>query len=302
MESSIQYKCIQTVGTGQPVYICFLTAEDRTATFKGMKPFVLLPFLLAMLLCATPLVVVLQLPALWFLTDATYRANVYSFQQPGLSLCMLAKGYRLRTLTVKADVDHQTLAMVLEGKEGYVVCSPPITQALHGLERVGEEAVFVGMGQASQKAPLFDCMILTQADERIWQEAVDGRKSEVLYIRSSDAQYLPKEFPTDLIVTKQESENDVQFARRIEQMLQANPIIHLYAPRLGAWALPLLGKDTLLWTVEASYRSVIPPSNLYGVVAEDLSRTFKQLLESERTDIIAVKRLFTGREMHGSWL
>ncbi|KAF5037809.1 hypothetical protein DSECCO2_560740 [anaerobic digester metagenome] len=94
----------------------------------------------------------------------------------------------------------------------------------------------------------------------------------------------------------------MQFARRIEQMLQANPIIHLYAPRLGAWALPLLGKDTLLWTVEASYRSVIPPSNLYGVVAEDLSRAFTQLLESERTDIIAVKRLFTGREMHGSWL
>lgn len=279
-----------------------MTAEDRPATFYAMKPFVLLPYLLAMLLCATPFGVVLQLPALWFLTDATYHANVYSLQQPGLSLCMLAKGYRLHALTVQADIDARTLDMLLEKKKGYVICSPPITQALCDFERVGEEVVFVGMGQANQEGPLFDRMILTQSDERIWQEALDTTKREALYIRSSDAHSLPKRFPTDLIVTKEESESDEQFAQRIGQTLQTNPIIHLYAPSLGAWALPLAGKDTLLWTVEASFRNVIPPANLYGVVAEDLCQAFMQLLESETEDIVVEKRLFTGREMRGSWL
>jgi len=71
---------------------------------------------------------------------------------------------------------------------------------------------------------------------------------------------------------------------------------------MGEWALPLLGQASLLWTVEGSYKHVIPPSHLYGVVVEDLVRTFKQVTETAATNILADKRLLTAREMHGSWL
>ncbi|MDD2394372.1 MAG: hypothetical protein PHF06_00925 [Sphaerochaeta sp.] len=265
-----------------------------------MKTHVLLPYLFALLLTATPLAYVLLLPSLLFLTDATYMENVYEPQRLRLSVSMLANGYRLRTIGVKADVDEQTLQAILGEENGYVICSPVITQALQGFDSVDYEGVWVGMGKSA--SPVFGRMIATHADEGIWQKIVDKRKSEILYIRDNESQYRPRGVPPDLVLTKGESESDGQFTQRIRKALLVNPVIHLYVPSMGEWALPLLGQASLLWTVEGSYKHVIPPSHLYGVVVEDLVRTFKQVTETAATNILADKRLLTAREMHGSWL
>ncbi|NBK25498.1 MAG: hypothetical protein EOM68_26190 [Spirochaetia bacterium] len=267
-----------------------------------MKPHVLLPYLFALLLGATLLVFILLLPPLWFLTDATYKENVYEPQRLGLFGSTLANGYRLRVITLEADLDVQNLQALLEEKSGYVICSPVITQALRGLVAVDFAGVLVGMGPSHRGSSVFDRMIATEADQTIWQSIVDTRETEVLFIRDSDSQYHPVRVPSDLVLTKLESEDDEQFTQRIRKALQINPVIHLSVPRMGEWALPLLGQPSLLWTVEASYKHVIPPSHLFGVVAEDLGRTFRQVIEKEDTNIVAVKRLLTGREMHGSWL
>ena len=266
-----------------------------------MKTHVLLPYLFALLLIATPLVHVLLLPPLLFLTDATYNQNVYEPQRLGLFASMLANGYRLDTIVVEADVDAQTLRAILGEETGYVICSPVITQALQGFDSVDFEGLWVGMGPEKSASPVFGRMILIHADEDIWQNAVDKRKSEILFIRDNESLYRPGGVPLDLVLTKEESERDEQFTQRIRKALQLNPVIHLYVPKLGQWALPLLGQASLLWTVEGSYKHVIPPSHLFGVVVEDLAWTFRQVLETEAKTILAEKRLLTGREIRGSW-
>ena len=266
-----------------------------------MKTHVLLPYLFALLLTATPLAYVLLLPSLLFLTDATYMENVYEPQRLRLSVSMLANGYRLRTIGIKADVDEQTLQAILGEENGYVICSPVITQALQGFDSVDDEGIWVGMG-AKSASTVFDRMIVIQSEQDYWQNVVDKRKTEILYIRDNESQYHPRGVPLDLVLTKGESESDGQFTQRIRKALLVNPVIHLYVPSMGEWALPLLGQASLLWTVEGSYKHVIPPSHLYGVVVEDLVRTFKQVTETAATNILADKRLLTAREMHGSWL
>ncbi len=266
-----------------------------------MKTHVLLPYLFALLLTATPLVYIQLLPSLLFLIDATYRENVYEPQRLRLSVSMLANGYRLRTSILDPDIDEQTLQALLDAETEYVICSPVITQALQGFDSGVFNGIWVGMG-AKSASTVFDRMIVIQSEQDYWQNVVDKRKTEILYIRDNESQYHPRGVPLDLVLTKGESESDGQFTQRIRKALLVNPVIHLYVPKLGQWALPLLGQASLLWTVEGSYKHVIPPSHLYGVVVEDLVRTFKQVTQTEATKILADKRLLTAREMHGSWL
>lgn len=306
MESSSRYKCIQSAQTGQPVCICLLTGLGQTATFKGMKAPVLLPYLLALLLCATLLATFLLLPILWFLTDATYYANVYAYQNFRMATSLLMHGYRLQTVTVKTDVDEKFLHTLLQAQEGFVFCSPVITQALQNLDTKRLEALvpltWVGMGRQSPTALLFDRMIVNLDGEDVWQTVVERRKNEVLYVRNSDEQYYPTGIPSDYVLSKKDSESDTQFSERVRTTLGRQPIMHVLAPRLGAWALPLLQTSSLLWTVDASYIGLVKPSQRYGAIAEDLGRTFIGVLSTERMTVPAVKRLFTARQMRGSWL
>ncbi len=302
MENTIRYKCIQSVETGQPVYIRLLTMQEPTATFQVMKPLVLLPFIIALLFCATLIVFILLLPPLLFATDATYSENVYAFQTFSLTAAMLTQGYRLHTLVLALDVDVDALKSVMQHKNGYVVCSPVITRILQDAKVSGFEGTWVGMGDAGGRKTLFDRMIIADADDRLWQHAVDTANAESLYIRDAQDQYHPKHIPADLVLTKQESERDEQFSLRIQTALRDRPIMHLIAPRLGAWALALLAQSSLLWTVDSSYVQMVTPSHLNGVVAVDLGRSFTDLLETDDAEVAEVKRLFTVREMYGSLL
>lgn len=271
-----------------------------------MKAPVLLPYLFALLLCTTLLVLFLLLPTLWFLTDATYHASVYDYQKISMAASILSKGYRLQTLTVKTDVDGLTLQDLLQEQEGFVFCSPVITQALQNIDTKRLDAidslVWVGMGQQSPKSTLFDHMIIHLDGEDVWQTAVERKKSEVIYIRDSHEQFYPTGIPSDAVLTKEESESDAQFSERVLKTLGSQPIMHVLSPRLGEWALPLLQTSSFLWTVDASYIGLVKPSQRYGVIAEDLGRTFVGVLSSEKQTTSAVRRLFTARQMRGSWL
>lgn len=271
-----------------------------------MKVPVLLPYLLSVLLCATLILLYLLLPPFYFMCDATYKANVYAYQELSLAVSLLAKGYRLQMHTLSIPLELQELKAILQSKKGLVVCSPVITLAVQGLGMKSLETLpgvsWVGMGKPSASQAIFSHMITGLDNQEIWQSAVEKHFSDALYIRLSSEDYQPTGFPSDRVITKGESESDEQFSKRLLKVLERQSIIHLLAPRLGGWALPLLQKPSVLWTVDASYLGLVDASHLSGAIAEDLGQTFKRMLGSKKQTTVAVRRLLTARQTYGSWL